>query len=166
MNGRMMILLMDAGRPMGDERLANHVGSFSLKMVDVWRQKKGLDQGDHSRQCAPTGLCCRVVRPDPAFLGVNQTSSPQELEMVTDGGLILLKLCGYVADAQGSILLDQEIQHPEACRITHCLQPISQRRGLSIAETWALDRNATRLILVANRQLVDRKVGLHASILA
>ncbi len=96
--------------------------------------KKGLDEGDHSRERASTRVRCRVVRPDSTFLGVDQPGLAKEAEVVTDGGLILLKVRGYVTDIQGSIQLHQELQHPEPRRITHCFQQFSRRRRLTIAE--------------------------------
>ena len=103
-----------------------------------------------------------VKRPNAALLAVNQSGGAQQLEVMTDRGLILLELWRDVADTQRLRLLDQEIEHAQARRVGERLEPPDERLCFVQGEPWGRSRRAAGSVLSPGWQMAMRCWRAHA----
>lgn len=100
----------------------------------------------------PPRLGNPVERPNPPFLTVDQAGIAQPLQVMANGGLVLLKLIGDIANTEWLRLLRQQIKHPQPRGIGEDLQSGGECRRPSARQTRSPCRRAARLVLVPVRQ--------------
>ena len=86
--------------------------------------------------------------------------------MVTDGGLVLGELCGEVTDAERLWLLNEKIEHAQPGGIGNGLELRGQGGRSRLAHARCGNRRAAGLVLVPERNGVEKGCGCHTRILA
>src|SRR5579859_659427 len=132
---------------------------YSSKIFDECAPKKvsrGLKESVHKRQAALPFLRCPEIRPNAAFLAVDEASGAQQLEMVADRRLPLWQKRRKLADAERLGILNEKLQHAQACRISQRLEPAGQRDG---AAGFDRDRDHGRRTATASGRGIELSSG-------